>query len=161
MSDGSFILVRFKDREKLYDAVSQLEDNKKVDSWNAVDGYFGLVLTTKDSSTPDWVKQLDGFSELASCEVIRSGSGKEQPTDSAYSYLFVETDEEHRSELFETINAMDETYLCAETKGDFGVVAVVGGEDFSAIDQHVQDKVHSLTGLLRMKTDRIIYLDRI
>ena len=161
MTDGSFLMVRFSERQKMFEAVGKIQDEKRIKSWNAVDGHYGLVITTEDDSLADWAGGLEGFSEMASCKVKRVGAHRDKPDEMAYAYLFIESSADHQAELFTALEKMQETYFCAETSGDFSIVAVIGGDDFSAIDRIVENRVQTMPGVLRMKQDRLIYLDHI
>ncbi|HKK21495.1 MAG TPA: hypothetical protein VJ983_08490, partial [candidate division Zixibacteria bacterium] len=70
MSAGTYLLVKFNDREKLIPAIQSLGDTSGISRWNAIDGDYNLVLKLNNHKEPviDRVRRLDGFSGVLSCD---------------------------------------------------------------------------------------------
>jgi len=163
MSTGAYILVKFNDREKLLPAVATVGGLPDVSKWDAVDGHHDLVIkmVTENPSSIKKIQKLDGFSELVSCTL-------ESPPDSevslseehSYSYLFIETERYQQNAVQSHLEKNDAIVFCAPAKGGCDLVALVKGENFDRIDRMVNNDIRQLDGVLRMKQDRIILLDR-
>ena len=52
MAAGSYLLVRFENRQKLLEAIDLLKEFNQIKNWDAVDGFFSLVLKINDDVKP-------------------------------------------------------------------------------------------------------------
>ena len=162
MSAGYYLLVRFDDRSKLPLAVGVLESIDSIQRWDPVDGYYSLVIKTDDLSVSEKVSQLEGFSELARCEIKDDNEvGMSGDDNSSSSYLFIETENHQQDSIQEQIKQCEGVMFVSPTIGDFDLVAVLGADNFDQIDRVVRKELRLLDGVIRIKQDRIIHLDRI
>jgi len=160
MSAGSYLLVRFDDRSKLAPAATALDKMKAVSHWDAVDGYYSLVVHTDDKVTAGVIEKLDGFAELARCQSISTGQEKDINPEKASSYVLAEIDSGKADDVCRTLGDNPQVGWCVSCKGDYDLVAVVAGENFDEVDRVVDRDIRQLDGVLRLKQGRIIYLDR-
>ncbi len=163
MSAGSYLLVKFNDREKLIPAIQTVGDSEQISKWDAVDGHFSLVLKLKgnDQSFIDTVKNLDGFAELSACEIVDDKeTDTRQHDDLNSSYIFVETAPDMKEAVQASLEKIEAITFCSPCSGSYDLVAVIVGDSFSAIDRIVENELRTLDGVLRFKQDRIIYLDK-
>lgn len=163
MSTGAYVLVKFNDREKLLPAVEALGGLSKISKWNAVDGHFNLVLKLEanDSSLINKIEKLDGCAELASCELLSDNEAEiDLSPDYSYSYLFIETERYQQKAVQSSLEKLEAITSCSPTSGSCDLVAIVKGETFDEIDHIVNGDIRRLDGILRLKQDRIIFLDR-
>lgn len=162
MAARCYLLVRFDTRQKLLPAIEGLDALKQVEGWDAVDGYYSLVLRVKDdcAAVSDHLKKLDGFSELTRCEITKNG-GKNIPPPPGHSqsYVFAEVDKARHENVLKTLTERDDIISCHATRGGYDLVAVVTGEQFDDINRTVNNSIRLLDGVLRLKQDRIIYKD--
>jgi len=164
MSAGRYLLVRFTDREKLIPAIETIGDSEQISKWNAVDGHFSLVLKLKnnDQAFVETVSNLDGFAEASTCEIVDDKEQDAKPGDELNnSYLFIETAPDKQKAVLEILEKIDAVSFCSPCTGDYDLVAVIQGETFADIDRLVNEQFRMLDGVLRLKQDRIIYLDKI
>ncbi len=163
MSTGAYVLVKFEDREKLLPAVDTLKNLPEISKWDAVDGHCDLVLKFKDSqsSVIERIKKLDGFADLATCEV-QSDSEKEPELspDDSYSYLFIDTERYQQKPVKSSLEKIENVVYVWPVTGACDLVAVVKGENFDHIGRIINNQIRPLDGILRLKQDRIIFLDR-
>lgn len=163
MSTGAYVLVRFENPERLMPAVEEIDGLSDIAKWDAVDGHFDLVLKLKDKSSPavDKIKQLNGCTEFASCE-LQSDNENELTLspDYSYSYLFIETERYQQKPVQSGLEKMDCIVFCSPASGACDLVAIVKGESFDKITRIVNNEIRPLDGVLRLKQDRIIFLDR-
>ncbi|MEE8575950.1 MAG: Lrp/AsnC ligand binding domain-containing protein [candidate division Zixibacteria bacterium] len=163
MSTGAYVLVKFNDREKLLPAVEALAGLPKISKWNAVDGYFNLILKLEanDSSLIKEIEKLDGCSELTSCELLSDNEAEgDLSPDYSYSYLLIETERYQQKAVQSSLEKLEAVTFCSPTSGGCDLVAIVKGETFDEIDHIVNGDIRRLDGILRLKQDRIIPLDR-
>jgi len=162
MSTGAYVLVKFEDREKLLPAVASLGDLPEVSKWDAVDGHFDLVLRFKDgsSSALEQIKKLEGFSDLATCELQSDEKEPEYSPDHSYSYLFIDTERYQQKAVQSSLRKIENVASVWQSAGACDLVAVVKGENFDHITRVINNEIRPLDGILRLKQDRIIFLDR-
>jgi DNA-binding Lrp family transcriptional regulator len=163
MSAGCYLLARFDNKEKLLAAAKVLNDRKEIAGWDAVDGYYQLVVRAGGNAaeTADFVRRLDGCTELARCEFGTANGSDAPPSDEpAQSYLFVEVQKDLKPRVAEALRQNPRIVSCVSTTGSFDLVAVAHGGTFDEIDRLVSDELRTLDGVLRLKQDRIIRLDR-
>lgn len=163
MSVGAYLLVKFNDREKLLPAARTLGDLKQISKWNAVDGHYNLVLklAEKPAGLIEKIRSLDGFAEMSSCELVTDNETDAVLSEEySYSYLFMETEKDKHEAVCGALRSHEAVVFCSPSTGNFDLVALVKGADFSAINRAVQDGIRKLDGVLRMKQARVIYLDR-
>lgn len=160
MSAGYYLLVRFDDRSKLPRAIETLDGLKSIQRWDAVDGYFSLVVKADDLSVLDEISQLEGFSETARCE-IKTDNERLSNDSNAASYLFIETEEHRQNSLQNMLEQHEIIKFVSPIIGDFDLVAIIEAETFDKIDRVVNHELRLLDGVIRIKQDRIIHLDRI
>lgn len=163
MSTGAYVLVKFEGPERLMPAVEELDGRADIAKWDAVDGHFDLVLKVKDkgASAIEQIKKLGGFAELASCE-LQSDNENELTLspDYSYSYVFIETERYQQKAVQSSLEKMDAVTFCSPATGACDLVAIVRGESFDKIARTVNNDIRPLDGVLRLKQDRIIFLDR-
>ncbi len=162
MSAGFYLLVRFDNRQKLPEIINRLDELTQVDHWNAVDGFFSLVLKVNDDpeSVVSSLKEFDGSLQVAKCELVSDVKTVETKDDFFQSFVFAELDKTKKDEIIAKIDKFDNVAACHTTKGDYDLVAYVQGETFDIIDRTVEDKIRVMDGVLRIKQDRIITLDK-
>ena len=164
MSTGAYVLVKFNDREKLLPAVETLDGLPKISKWNAVDGHFNLILKLEanDSSLINKIKSLDGCTELTSCELLSDNeSAANLSPDSSHSYLFIETERYQQKAVQSSLEKIEAVVSCSPTEGSCDLVAIVEGKTFDDVDRVVNNDIRRLDGILRLKQDRIILMDRL
>ena len=163
MSTGAYVLVKFEDPERLMPAVEELDSLSDIVKWDAVDGHFDLVLKLKQigSQAIEQIKKLGGFTELASCELQSDNENKMTLSpDYSYSYVFIETQRYQQKAVQSSLEKMDAVAFCSPASGACDLVAVVQGENFDNITRTINNDIRPLDGVLRLKQDRIIFLDR-
>ena len=163
MSTGAYVLVKFNDREKLLPAVEALSGLPKVTKWNAVDGHFNLVLKLEanDTSLINKIEKLDGCADLALCELLSDNEAEiDLSPDYSYSYLFIETERYQQKAVQSSLEKSEAIIFCSPTSGNCDLVAIAKGETFDEINRIVDGDIRRLDGILRLKQDRIILLDR-
>ncbi|UCD64687.1 MAG: Lrp/AsnC ligand binding domain-containing protein [Candidatus Zixiibacteriota bacterium] len=163
MSAGAYVLVKFDNREKLPAALEALSGSKDIARWDAVDGHYNLVLRLTDNrkSVEDKIRKMEGFSGLSSCE-LQTGGEEDVPlsTEYCYSYVFIEA-ERFKQKAVQTALAKNEAVVfCSPVSGGCDLIALVRGESFDIIDRTVNDFIRPLDGVLRLKQERVILLDR-
>lgn len=163
MSAGAYLLVKLDDRNKLVPAVETLSGASSLAKWDAVDGHVDLVLKVKEKSPSfiEMVQKLSGFEKLASCSLEADNETGEISPDACASYLFVETAKGRRSEMMAAFERIPQMAFVSPANGQFDLVAVIQGETFDAIDRAVRTDIRTLDGVLRLKQDRVIRLDRL
>ncbi len=162
MSTGAYLLVKFKDRNKLIPAIQSLNDSDKLTRWDAVDGHYNLVLKTDNAPTlTEQVKSLEGFDNLDQCMINTNNEPTKRDIDLTYSYVYIETDADKKDEIQKTIEALENTAFCLSTSGSFDLIVLLKGETFNEIDMIIKNNFRNLDGVLRFKQDHVIYLDRI
>ena len=160
MSAGSYLLVRFDERAKLPSVAASLDSMKAVNCWHATDGYYGLVVETRDdSAVKKELEKLDGFAELARCEIVSDGKKKNINAEEVQSYLLAEIESLRSDEVFKTLNDHENVVSCVSCTGDFDLIAIVTGRDFDDVDRIVDRDLRLLDGVLRLKQNRIINLE--
>lgn len=163
MTAGAYVLVKFDSREALMPAVEKLDSVPDIARWNAVDGHFDLVLKIRDknSSVAERIQSLDGCAQLASCELQADNESElTLSQDFAYSYLFIETERYQQKAVQNKLEGMDSVVFCSPSSGACDLVAIIKGENFDKIARVVNNDIRPLDGVLRLKQDRIIFLDR-
>jgi DNA-binding Lrp family transcriptional regulator len=164
MSTGAYVLVKFDDRSKLLPAVETIGGIKQIQSWDAVDGHFNLVLKldSNDPKTIEQIRGLDGCSRVSSCE-FKSGDVTEVTLlpELSYSYVFIETERFQQQAVQSSLEKNEAVAACIPVTGDCDLVALVKGETFDQIDRTVNNGIRPLDGIVRLKQDRIIFLDRL
>lgn len=163
MSTGAYVLVKFDDRNKLLPAVETISGLKQVQSWDAVDGHFNLVLklNPNDPDTIEQIRKLDGCTRLSLCEFKSDTNGETELTpELSYSYVFIETERFQQQTVQSALEKNEAVDKCTPVTGACDLVALVKGETFDQIDRIVNHGIRPLDGILRLKQDRIIFLDR-
>ncbi len=164
MSAGAYVLVKFDNREKLLPAVEVIGKLTDISKWDAVDGHFDLVLKLKanNPSLLEKLSGLDGCTEVASCELESDNEpGTDLSPDNCYSYLFAETEKDQRKTVQKAMEKVEGVLFCSPSSGSCSLVAMVTGDSFDHIDRTINDDIRQLDGILRLKQDRIIFLDRL
>lgn len=162
MSKTSLFLVRFDKRSRMIPATEKINSMESVKSWDAVDGFYGLVVraTKEQESIGKQLRALDGLDRLARCDLESDSLPYESESDNLQAYLFIEADNSQVEKLCSILNAIENVEFCLRSTGDFDLVVMVCGSDFDAIDRTIDETIHPLDGILRMKRSRIIELDR-
>jgi hypothetical protein len=162
MSAGTYLLVKFDDREQLLPAVEKINQSESVLGWDAIDGHYNLLLklNNHDNKLIDSIKEFDGFADFNSIDILdESLPTIEFDPEYTYSYLFIETDKNAIDKIKETLNSNDAVISCISTSGSFDLIALLKSETFDKIDRIIDNDIKELDGLLRLKQDRIILLD--
>jgi len=162
MSTGTYLLVKFDNREKLIPAVEKINQSKSVLGWDAIDGHYNILLKLKehDNALIESIKNYDGFSDFNSVDILEESLPLiEFNPDFTYSYLFIETDKKTTKAIKDFLNSIDSIISCIPTKGSFDLIALVKGETFEKIDRLIENKIKELDGLIRWKQNRIILMD--
>jgi nitrate reductase NapAB chaperone NapD len=163
MSAGAYVLAKFDDRNKLLPAIEVLGGLPEVARCDAVDGHYDLVVKLKSGNSPviEQIRKLAGFAGLATCELQSDNEKEPDPSsDYSYSYLFIETEPDRQKAVQNCLEDMEAISFCSPATGGCHLVAMVQGETFDQIDRTVDVNIRSLDGILRLKQDRIIFLDR-
>lgn len=163
MSTGAYILVKFNDREKLLPAVETVGSLPDVSNWDAVDGHHDLVIRMKSDnpSSVAKIQKLDGCGTVTSCSLAASAAGEITLSDEhSYSYLFIETERYQQSAVQSLLEKNDRVVFCKPASGGCDLIALLKGDNFDQIDRVVDNEIRQLDGVLRLKQDRIIFLDR-
>ncbi len=164
MSVAFYLLIRLDRRDKLLTVARALAEFNQIVHWDAVDGYYGLVVkaTGNPRELSRHLEKLDGVTELSLCEVTRDNESAPDGNDELFrSYVFMETERNKREQIRRFLDESDNVAFCSPCLGKFDGVAVAQGESFDEIDRFLNQQVRPLDGVLRLKQDRIIYLDRI
>ena len=163
MSAGAYVLIRFSDRDKLLPAIEALDGIDHISRWDAVDGHFNLILTlmSSDAKLIEKIKKLDGCAETTACEIISDNENDNDVSpDYSYSYIFIETERYQQKAVQSSIEKNEAVTFCSTASGTCDLVAMVKGENFDSIDRTVNATIRQLDGVLRLKQDRVIFLDR-
>ncbi len=165
MSAGAYLLVKFNDREKLIPAIQSLTDASGISRWNAIDGDYNLVLKLNDHKDPvlDRVRKLDGFSSVLSCDLTADNEPEDsllQP-DFSYSYVFIEAEKDKKQLVETALVGLEMVAFCSPASGGADFVVLVRGQNFDAIDRVVNNQMRVIDGVVRLKQDRVIHLDRV
>ena len=163
MAAGSYLLVRFENRQKLLEAIDLLKEFNQIKNWDAVDGFFSLVLKINDDVKPviDALTKFDSSFNYSQCDLISDENRKiELSQELSSSFLFIETDKNLKDAIADSLSSMDSVASLEKTKGSYDLVVIVKGENFDQIDRTVEENVKTLDGILRFKQDRIIALDK-
>lgn len=164
MSHSAYLLVKFDNKQKLMNAIDQLQDESIFQNYDAVDGHYHLLIKVADNSekTLSLVKSFDGFNEMSVCQ-IETDNQKDFVLNEefTYCYLFIEANAAHRAEIQSKIESFTDTLFCSPTKGVYDLVALIKNETFDKIDRFITTEIKNLDGILRFKQDHVIFLDRI
>ncbi|MEA1981317.1 MAG: Lrp/AsnC ligand binding domain-containing protein [candidate division Zixibacteria bacterium] len=163
MAAGSYLLVRFENRQKLLEAIDLLKEFNQIKNWNAVDGFFSLVLKINDDVKPviDALTKFDSSFNYSQCDLIKDGNKKiELSQELSSSFLFIEAGKDFKDAITDSLEKMDSIAYTDKTEGSYDIVAIVNGENFDQIDRVIEEKIKPLDGILRFKQDRIIALDK-
>jgi len=163
MQAGNYLLAKFSSRKELLPAAELLDKSDTVKRWNAVDGYYSLVIKTdgNDARLIASLKGLDGFAELAKCELVTDNDSDEYFTDELnHTFLFMEVDSSSKKTLISKLSECETVSFCSETEGAYDLVVFTSAENFDTIDRTVAEEIRQYDGILRMKQNRVIHLDR-
>ncbi len=159
MTDGTYIFVRFSDRQNLEKAPGQIEKLDGLARWDALEGNFQLAFRMSDGSAAalETIGALGGVAETAECRIVK-GTDNTGPLDPEFchAYILAETEEEKRDAVLATVSDIDGVLSCDTTEGLCDLVAVVRGETFDEVDRIISRKITPVDGLLRLKQDRIL-----
>ncbi len=159
MTDGTYIFVRFSDRQNLEKAPEQIEKLTGLVRWDALDGNFQLALRMSDRSAAalEMIKALDGVAETVECRIVKAADGTEPlDPDFCHAYVLAETENDKRDAVQASVAGIDKVLICDTTEGLCDLVAVVRGETFDEVDRIITRKITPVDGLLRLKQDRIL-----
>lgn len=162
MNNGAYILIKFDDHEKLLPAIQTLSEAQQISKWDAVDGYYDLIIKLKeyDSSYIEQLKKIDGATKLIDCELINDNEKEDDLSpDFLYSYLFIECDKNEQDSLLSTLEKNEAIVFCSSSSGKYNLIAMAKGKLFDDIDKLTDNNIRTLNGVLRLKRDRIIKLD--
>ncbi len=164
MSNSAYLLVKFYNKQKLMNAIDQLQDESIFQNYDAVDGHYHLLIKVVDNSekTLSLVKSFDGFKEMSVCP-IETDNQKDFVLNEefTYCYLFIEANAAHREDIQNKIQSSPDTQFCSPTKGVYDLVALIKNDRFDKIDRFIKTEIKNLDGILRFKQDHVIFLDRI
>jgi hypothetical protein len=163
MQAGRYLLAKFSSRKELLHAAELLDKSRAVKRWNAVDGFYSLVVRTEgdDTALVSDLEKLNGFGHLLRCEVIKDNESDEVfGDDLCHAYLFMEVDRKNKAALVERLTTNPLVAYCSETSGAFDLVCLTSADNFDTIDRAVAEEIRQYDGILRLKQDRVIHLDR-
>ncbi|RKX20733.1 MAG: hypothetical protein DRP35_05565 [Candidatus Zixiibacteriota bacterium] len=163
MAAGSYLLVRFENRQKLLEAIDLLKKFNQIKNWNAVDGFFSLVLKINDDVKPviDALTKFDSSFNYSQCDLISNENKKiELSQELSSSFLFVETDKNFKDAIADSLDKMDSVAYTDKTNGSYDLIVIINNENFDQIDRVIEEKIKPLDGILRFKQARIIALDK-
>ena len=163
MSAGAYLMVKFSDRSKLLPAVLKLGDADSVAKWDAVDGHYNLVVKLKEENKSfiDELKDTDGFSNLTACELLTDNEKDEKDDSLVYCYAYVETAPDSKDETQKQIESLGNITFCSPVTGGYDLVVMLQDENFDKIERVINEQIRNLDGVLRVKADHIIDLERI
>ncbi len=164
MSAACYLLVRFDKRERLPEAAEAVAGDDRVVKWDAVDGWFSLVLKLKDEgqSLVDKLRGFEGYASVARCDLVADNeNGVSADPEKSQSYVFVETAKGSRDRVMTLLTSMDKILFVSPTTGSYDLVAMAEAERLDDIDRLVADEISSMDDVLRVKQDRVVYLDRL
>jgi len=118
-------------------------------------------MKTDNPSSVKNIQKLDGCSELTSCTLETVPDREITLSDEhSYSYLFIDTERYQQSAVQSLLEKNDAVVFSAPATGGCDLVALIKGDNFDQIDRFVNNDIRQLDGVLRVKQDRIIFLDR-
>ncbi len=163
MTEGSYLLARFADPEKLLPAMQTVQSSHDVVEWNAVDGHIHLVMKVSrpSGSIPDPLKRLDGIDQVMTYDILDDSHRKDIDHAMANAYVFLEVESSKVAQLRKLLAAIPEVVSCSTTKGGCDLVAIVTGGNFDAVDLTINDQIRMLDGILRLKHAYIIELTKL
>lgn len=164
MSAACYLLVRFDKREHLPEAASAVDGDDRVIKWDAVDGWFSLVLKLKEESQSlvDTLRGFEGYTSVARCDLVADNeNGVSADPEKSQSYIFIETVKDRRDAVMTRLAAMDKILFVSPVTGSYDLVAVAEAEYLDDIDRLVAEEISGMDDVLRAKQDRVVYLDRL
>lgn len=163
MSAGAYLMVKFSDRSKLHSAVEKLGEADSVAKWDAVDGHYNLVFKLKDDNQAfvDSLKETEGFANMTACQLVTDNEKDNKDDSLVYCYAYVETSPDAKDAIQKEIESLESVTFCSPVTGGYDLVAMLQGENFDKVERIINEHIRNLDGVLRIKADHVIYLDRI
>ena len=163
MSAGAYLMVKFSDRSKLLPAVQKLGEADSVAKWDAVDGHYNLVVKLKadDKTFVDTLKETEGFGNLTACELLTDNEQDNKDDSLVYCYAYIETAPDLKDATQKQINSLGNITFCSPVSGGYDLVVMLQDENFDKIERVINEQIRNLDGVLRLKADHIIDLERI
>lgn len=161
MSAGAYLMVKFSDRSKLVPAVQQISSAAQITKWDAVDGHYNLVLKTSDPAYLEKVKSFEGLDKVISVKLVADNEKTEMNDELSYCYAYIETAPDKKEEIQNKIEALDAVFFCSPVEGNYDLVAMFSGENFDKIERVIDNTVRNYDGILRLKHDHVIFLDKL
>lgn len=158
MANESFFFARFNDRQKLTGAGELLRSLSSVAQWDAVDGFYGLAVRFHQNPEADIqkLKSLDGLAESVECPIASEASPRTVDDELCRAYVLIEVAPERIGPIAGAVKKLEEAQYVGRSDGRFGLIAVLQGDTFDALDSAIENKISSLDGVLRLKEGRII-----
>jgi len=157
VSSSAYILIRFSHKSFAANASDTLNNLKYVTRWDAVDGYYNIIATTKDSSQDiEQLRTLEGQVEITVCKLSDQINNIEFDEEKVYSYALIESDSIANQTLNEQIKTMDGIISCNSSDSRYNLIVLTTADNFNKIDRLIIKDIEPLDGVLRLKQHRII-----
>ena len=163
MSNGSLLLARLSDPERLIPTAEVFEHSEFVECWNAVDGHVDLVamIKTPASALPAQLRNLPGIDEMYVFDLTDDGAKLVCQLNLSHSFVFLEVEADKLAQIRTKLKGLKQVIFCSQIESRNELVAVISGESFQSIDHTVNDQIRKTDGVLRLKQDRVINLKQI
>ena len=163
MSNGSLLLARLSDPERLIPTAEVFEHSEFVECWNAVDGHVDLVamIKTPASALPAQLRNLPGIDEMYVFDLTDDGAKLVCQLNLSHSFVFLEVEADKLAQIRTKLKGLKQVIFCSQIESKNELVAVISGESFQSIDRTVNDQIRATDGVLRLKQDRVINLKQI
>lgn len=163
MSNGSLLLARLSDPERLIPTAEVFEHSEFVECWNAVDGHVDLVamIKTPASALPAQLRNLPGIDEMYVFDLTDDGAKLVCQLNLSHSFVFLEVEADKLAQIRTKLKGLKQVIFCSQIESKNELVAVISGESFQSIDSTVNDQIRATDGVLRLKQDRVINLKQI
>lgn len=159
MSASRYVLARFSDPELFDDAVEVVRKTNGVRRWDAVDGYYQMIVKTDDQHSLDLaaIKQNFHLSELIDLKVGDDHEPQGGVTrEDSFSYLWIETHPQNRAAVREALGQIENNFAVNAAEGPYDTLVLLKGGSFAELNRVIEDRVVPLAGVLRFKQSRII-----
>lgn len=163
MTEGSYLLARFADPEKLLPAMQTVQASPDVLDWNAVDGHIHLVMRISSSAAtiPDPLKHLDGVETVLAYDILDDAHRREFDHAMANAYAFLEVEPAKADAIRRSLAVIPEVVSCTTTTGGCDLIAIITGGNFDAVDSTINEQIRMLDGILRLKSAYILELTKL
>lgn len=90
------------------------------------------------------------FEDMPGMSKVRDGK------KSVYSYVLLDVDREKLDKIYPILRLTDNILYCDYTEGNYNLILMVHGTQFSEIDKLIENKIISLDGVLKVKEYPVI-----